>query len=204
MHVDTGHNFGEVLESATGGRRLASGCVGRRAGVHRRGRVTEETGRHASRNRLQTVTLLGRDRGAPVRRAVRRRAPGRGEARAKERVFSFRDEFGQWDPKEQRPELWSRTTPGCAVRAHPPCSAVQLDELDVWAYIEREKLDIPSIYFRPRAARCSSGTACCSRTNPYVLRGEDEPLFTATVRYRTVGDMTCTGRSPRPPGRWPR
>jgi sulfate adenylyltransferase subunit 2 len=195
MHVDTGHNFPEVLEFRD--RRV--GELGVRLIVASvqdsidAGRVVEETGRHASRNRLQTVTLLDaieEQRFDALFGGARRDEE---KARAKERVFSFRDEFGQWDPKNQRPELWNlyntRIRRGEHIRVFPLSNWT---ELDVWAYIEREELDIPSIYFaheRPVFERDGLLLA----ENPYVTRGEDEPVFGATVRYRTVGDMTCTG-----------
>ncbi|HJY73577.1 MAG TPA: sulfate adenylyltransferase subunit CysD [Streptosporangiaceae bacterium] len=195
MHVDTGHNFPEVLEFrdrrvAELGVRLIVASVQDSIDA---GRVAEETGRHASRNRLQTVTLLDaieEQRFDALFGGARRDEE---KARAKERVFSFRDEFGQWDPKNQRPELWNlynaRIHRGEHIRVFPLSNWT---ELDVWAYIEREELDIPSIYFaheRPVFERDGLLLA----ENPYVTRGEDEPLFSATVRYRTVGDMTCTG-----------
>jgi len=195
LHIDTGHNFPEVIEFrdrrvAELGVRLVVASVQESIDA---GRVTEETGRHASRNRLQTVTLLDaieEHRFDALFGGARRDEE---KARAKERVFSFRDEFGQWDPKNQRPELWNlyntRLRRGEHIRVFPLSNWT---ELDVWAYIEREKLEIPSIYFaheRPVFERDGLLLA----DNPYVLRGEDEPLFTATVRYRTVGDMTCTG-----------
>ena len=195
MHVDTGHNFPEVLEFrdrrvAELGVRLIVASVQDSIDA---GRVVEETGRHASRNRLQTVTLLDaieEQRFDALFGGARRDEE---KARAKERVFSFRDEFGQWDPKNQRPELWNlynaRIHRGEHIRVFPLSNWT---ELDVWAYIEREELDIPSIYFaheRPVFERDGLLLA----DNPYVTRGEDEPLFTATVRYRTVGDMTGTG-----------
>ena len=115
------------------------------------------------------------------------------KARAKERVFSFRDEFGQWDPKNQRPELWNiyntRIRMGEHIRVFPLSNWT---ELDVWQYIAREELEIPSIYFaHPRSVFERDGMLLAD--NPYIPRGEDEPVFQATVRYRTVGDMTCTG-----------
>ena len=195
MHVDTGHNFPEVLEFRDRrvtelGVRLIVASVQDSIDA---GRVAEETGRHASRNRLQTVTLLDaieEQRFDALFGGARRDEE---KARAKERVFSFRDEFGQWDPKNQRPELWNlyntRIRRGEHIRVFPLSNWT---ELDVWAYIEREELDIPSIYFahqRPVFERDGLLLA----ENPYVTRGEDEPVFSATVRYRTVGDMTCTG-----------
>jgi sulfate adenylyltransferase subunit 2 len=195
MHVDTGHNFPEVLEFrdrrvAELGVRLIVASVQDSIDA---GRVAEETGRHASRNRLQTVTLLDaieEQRFDALFGGARRDEE---KARAKERVFSFRDEFGQWDPKNQRPELWNlyntRIRRGEHIRVFPLSNWT---ELDVWDYIDREELDIPSIYFaheRPVFERDGLLLA----ENPYVTRGEDEPVFSATVRYRTVGDMTCTG-----------
>ena len=195
MHVDTGHNFPEVLEFrdrrvAELGVRLIVASVQDSIDA---GRVAEETGRRASRNRLQTVTLLDaieEQRFDALFGGARRDEE---KARAKERVFSFRDEFGQWDPKNQRPELWNlyntRIRRGEHIRVFPLSNWT---ELDVWDYIEREELDIPSIYFaheRPVFERDGLLLA----ENPYVTRGEDEPVFGATVRYRTVGDMTITG-----------
>jgi len=198
MHVDTGHNFTEALEFrdrrvAQLGVRLVVASVQDSIDA---GRVVEETGRHASRNRLQTVTLLDaieEHRFDALFGGARRDEE---KARAKERVFSFRDEFGQWDPKNQRPELWSlyntRLHRGEHIRVFPLSNWT---ELDVWSYIERESLEIPSIYFSHRR-QVFERDGLLLADNPYVARGEDEPLFEATVRYRTVGDMTCTGAVP--------
>jgi sulfate adenylyltransferase subunit 2 len=157
------------------------------------GRQVDETGRWASRNRLQTMTLLDtieEERYDALFGGARRDEE---KARAKERVFSFRDEFGQWDPKNQRPELWSlyntKIRRGEHIRVFPLSNWT---ELDIWAYIEREQLQIPSIYFaHERDVFERDGILLAD--NPYVSRGDDEDLFLATVRYRTVGDMTCTG-----------
>jgi sulfate adenylyltransferase subunit 2 len=195
MHVDTGHNFPEVIEFRD--RRVAELSVRLIvASVQESidtGRVAEETGRHASRNRLQTVTLLDaieEHRFDALFGGARRDEE---KARAKERVFSFRDEFGQWDPKNQRPELWNlyntRLRRGEHIRVFPLSNWT---ELDVWSYIEREKLDIPSIYYAHQR-QVFERDGLLLADNPHVPRGEDEPLFTATVRYRTVGDMTGTG-----------
>jgi sulfate adenylyltransferase subunit 2 len=195
MHVDTGHNFPEVIEFRD--RRVAELSVRLIvASVQESidtGRVAEETGRHPSRNRLQTVTLLDaieEHRFDALFGGARRDEE---KARAKERVFSFRDEFGQWDPKNQRPELWNlyntRLHRGEHIRVFPLSNWT---ELDVWSYIEREKLDIPSIYYAHQR-RVFERDGLLLADNPHVPRGEDEPLFTATVRYRTVGDMTGTG-----------
>ena len=195
MHVDTGHNFPEVIEFRD--RRVAELSVRLIvASVQESidaGRVAEETGRHASRNRLQTVTLLDaieEHRFDALFGGARRDEE---KARAKERVFSFRDEFGQWDPKNQRPELWNlyntRLRRGEHIRVFPLSNWT---ELDVWTYIERQELDIPSIYYA-HERQVFERDGLLLAENPYVTRGEDEPVFTATVRYRTVGDMTGTG-----------
>jgi sulfate adenylyltransferase subunit 2 len=195
MHVDTGHNFPEVLEfrdrrAGQTGVRLVVASVQESIDA---GRVAEETGRWASRNRLQTVTLLDAisdHRFDAVFGGARRDEE---KARAKERVFSFRDEFGQWDPKNQRPELWSiyntRIRMGEHIRVFPLSNWT---ELDVWQYIARENLEIPSIYLaHPRNVFERDGMLLAD--NPYIPRGDDEPVFEASVRYRTVGDMSCTG-----------
>jgi sulfate adenylyltransferase subunit 2 len=195
MHVDTGHNFPEVIEFRDRrveqtGVRLVVASVQESIDA---GRVAEETGRWASRNRLQTVTLLDAisdHRFDAVFGGARRDEE---KARAKERVFSFRDEFGQWDPKNQRPELWSiyntRIRMGEHIRVFPLSNWT---ELDVWQYIAKENLEIPSIYLaHPRDVFERDGMLLAD--NPYIPRGDDEPVFQATVRYRTVGDMSCTG-----------
>src|SRR6201986_447901 len=195
MHVDTGHNFPEVLEFRD--RRVAE--LGVRLVVDEvqksidEGRQVEETGRWASRNRLQTVTLLDtieENRYDALFGGARRDEE---KARAKERVFSFRDEFGQWDPKNQRPELWNlyntRIRRGEHIRVFPLSNWT---ELDVWAYIERENLEIPSIYYaHERVVFERDGILLAD--NPYLTQLEGEETFTATVRFRTVGDMTITG-----------
>jgi sulfate adenylyltransferase subunit 2 len=193
--VDTGHNFPEVLDYrdrrvAELGARLVVASVQESIDA---GRVVEESGRFASRNRLQTTTLL--DAIAENRFDAAFGGARRDEerARAKERVFSFRDEFGQWDPKNQRPELWNvyntRIRRGEHIRVFPLSNWT---ELDVWHYIAREQLEIPSIYFaHTRMVFERDGILLAD--NEYVTRGEDEPLFEAQVRYRTVGDLTVTG-----------
>jgi len=195
MHVDTGHNFPEVLEFrdrrvAEAGARLVVASVQESIDA---GRVSEETGRWASRNRLQTTTLLdaiSEHQFDAVFGGARRDEE---KARAKERVFSFRDEFGQWDPKNQRPELWNlyntRIRRDEHIRVFPISNWT---ELDVWQYIARENLEIPAIYYaHPRHVFERDGILLAD--SPYVTRGDDEPVFEASVRYRTVGDMTCTG-----------
>ncbi|MBO0809421.1 MAG: sulfate adenylyltransferase subunit CysD [Actinobacteria bacterium] len=195
MHVDTGHNFPEVIEFRD--RRVAElGVQLVVASVQESidaGRVTEETGRWASRNRLQTVTLLDAitdHRFDAVFGGARRDEE---KARAKERVFSFRDEFGQWDPKAQRPELWSiyntRIRMGEHIRVFPLSNWT---ELDIWQYIAREELEIPPIYMA-HTRRVFERDGMLLADNPYIPRQPDEQVYEATVRYRTVGDMTCTG-----------
>jgi sulfate adenylyltransferase subunit 2 len=195
MHIDTGHNFPEVLKfrdarAAELGVRMIVASVQDSIDA---GRVTEETGRWASRNRLQTTTLLDaieEHRFDALFGGARRDEE---KARAKERVFSFRDEFGQWDPKNQRPELWNiyntRIRRGEHIRVFPLSNWT---ELDVWAYIEREGLELPPVYFA-HARNVFERDGILLADSPYVARGDDELLSEATVRYRTVGDMTCTG-----------
>jgi sulfate adenylyltransferase subunit 2 len=195
MHVDTGHNFPEVIEFRD---RLVS-QIGERLIVANvqdsidAGRVAEETGPRASRNRLQTTTLLDaiEEHGFDAAFGGARRDEER--ARAKERVFSFRDDFGQWDPKAQRPELWSlfngRIRKGEQVRVFPISNWT---ELDVWQYIATEGLQVPSIYFsHDRQVFRRDGMLYAHSEHVQLIDGE-EP-FTESVRYRTVGDMTCTG-----------
>jgi sulfate adenylyltransferase subunit 2 len=195
MHVDTGHNFPEVIEFRD--RRVAE--LGERlivASVQEsidKGRVLEETGPRASRNQLQTVTLLDAiaEHGFDAAFGGARRDEER--ARAKERVFSFRDDFGQWDPKNQRPELWNlyngRIKKGENVRVFPISNWT---ELDVWEYIDQEGLEVPSIYFsHERDVFRRDGMLYAWREGTELIDGEE--IFSETVRYRTVGDMSCTG-----------
>jgi sulfate adenylyltransferase subunit 2 len=195
MHVDTGHNFPEVIEFRD--RRVAE--LGERlivASVQEsidRGRVVEETGPRASRNRLQTTTLLDaiEEHGFDAAFGGARRDEER--ARAKERIFSFRDDFGGWDPKNQRPELWSiyngRIRRGEHVRVFPLSNWT---ELDVWQYILEEDIEVPSIYLaHEREVFRRDGMLYAMSAYVELIDGE-EP-FSASVRYRTVGDMSCTG-----------
>jgi sulfate adenylyltransferase subunit 2 len=195
MHVDTGHNFPEVIEFRDRlieqiGERLIVASVQESID---KGRVVEETGPRASRNRLQTTTLLDaiEEHGFDAAFGGARRDEER--ARAKERIFSFRDDFGQWDPKAQRPELWQlyngRVRKGEHVRVFPISNWT---ELDVWQYIEREKLELPPIYFaHEREVFARDGMLYAASEFVELMDGEE--VFTETVRYRTVGDMTCTG-----------
>ncbi len=195
MHVDTGHNFPEVLEF----RDRLTDQIGERLIVASvqdsidKGRVAEETGPRASRNRLQTVTLLDAiaEHGFDAAFGGARRDEER--ARAKERVFSFRDDFGQWEPKRQRPEVWSlyngRIRKGEHVRVFPLSNWT---ELDVWQYIDQEKLEVPSIYYAHKR-QVFERDGMLYALSPYVQLIEGEQPFETSVRYRTVGDMTCTG-----------
>ncbi len=195
MHVDTGHNFDEVIEfrdrrAAELGAELIVASVQDSIDS---GRVREETGPRASRNRLQTVTLLDaiEEHGFDAAFGGARRDEER--ARAKERIFSFRDDFGQWDPRRQRPELWDvyngRIRRGEHVRVFPLSNWT---ELDVWEYIRAEELELPSIYFaHEREVFPRDGMLYAVSPFTELLNGE-EP-FKTSVRYRTVGDMSCTG-----------
>src|SRR5436309_3072625 len=195
MHVDTGHNFPEVLEFRDRlidelGERLIVASV-QQSIDH--GRVVEETGPRASRNRLQTVTLLDAiaEHGFDAAFGGARRDEER--ARAKERVFSFRDDFGQWEPKRQRPEVWAlyngRIRKGEHVRVFPLSNWT---ELDVWQYIAQERLEVPSIYFA-HTREVFERDGMLYAMSPHVQLIDGEEPFETSVRYRTVGDMTCTG-----------
>jgi sulfate adenylyltransferase subunit 2 len=195
MHVDTGHNFPEVIEFrdrrvAELGERLIVASV--QASIDR-GRVVEESGPRASRNRLQTTTLLDaiEQHGFDAAFGGARRDEER--ARAKERIFSFRDDFGGWDPKNQRPELWNiyngRIRRGENVRVFPISNWT---ELDVWEYLAVEALEVPSIYFAHQREVFARDGMLYAMSEHVQLIDAEQP-FTASVRYRTVGDMSCTG-----------
>jgi sulfate adenylyltransferase subunit 2 len=195
MHVDTGHNFPEVLEFRDRrvrelGERLIVASVQESID---RGRVVEEDGARASRNQLQTTTLLDAIEEHRFDAAIGGARRDEERSRAKERIFSFRDDFGQWNPRAQRPELWSlynaRVRRGEHVRVFPISNWT---ELDVWQYIAREELELPSIYFaHEREVFRRDGMLYA--VSPYVERLPGEDPFVASVRFRTVGDMTCTG-----------
>jgi sulfate adenylyltransferase subunit 2 len=195
MHVDTGHNFPEVIEYRD--RRVAE--LGLQLVVSSvqddidAGRVAEETGPRASRNRLQTVSLL---RGIAENRYDAVFGGGRRDeekARAKERVFSFRDEHGAWDPKNQRPELWSlyntRVRKGENMRVFPISNWT---ELDIWQYIAEENIDIPSIYYA-HTRQVVERDGMLLAVTPFITVAPDETPFEHLVRFRTVGDASCTG-----------
>lgn len=195
MHVDTGHNFPEVIEFRDRrveelGERLVVASVQESID---RGRVVEETGPRASRNQLQTTTLLDAIEEHQFDAAMGGARRDEERARAKERIFSFRDDFGQWNPRAQRPELWNlynaRIRKGEHIRVFPISNWT---ELDVWQYIRREELELPSIYFsHERDVFKRDGMLYAA--SEHVERYPDEVPFRAAVRFRTVGDMTCTG-----------
>jgi sulfate adenylyltransferase subunit 2 len=195
MHVDTGHNFPEVI--AFRDRRVEElGVELVVASVQDSidgGRVVEETGPRASRNRLQTTTLLDAMAEHDFDAAFGGARRDEERARAKERMLSFRDEHGQWDPKAQRPELWSlyngRIHRGEHVRVFPLSNWT---ELDVWRYIAVEALEVPSIYFA-HDRQVFSRDGMLYALSPYVELIDGEEPFATSVRYRTVGDMSCTG-----------
>jgi sulfate adenylyltransferase subunit 2 len=195
MHVDTGHNFPEVIDFRDRlierlGERLVIASVEESI---RQGRVVEETGPRASRNRLQSVTLLDAIAEHEFDAAFGGARRDEERARAKERIFSFRDEAGQWDPKAQRPELWSlyngRHHRGEHVRVFPISNWT---ELDVWQYIAEENLEIPSIYYAHERKVFKRDGMLYALSDFVELMDGEEP-FDASVRYRTVGDMSCTG-----------
>jgi sulfate adenylyltransferase subunit 2 len=195
MHVDTGHNFPEVIEFrdrsvAELGLELIVASVQQSIDS---GRATEQTGPRASRNRLQTVTLLDaiEEHGFDAAFGGARRDEER--SRAKERVLSFRDDFGQWDPRRQRPELWDlyngRVRRGEHVRAFPLSNWT---ELDVWEYIAAEGIELPSIYFA-HEREVFERDGMLYAVSEFVERLDGEDPFVESVRYRTVGDLTVTG-----------
>jgi sulfate adenylyltransferase subunit 2 len=195
MHVDTGHNFPEVIEfrDRTIESLEAQLIVASVQEAIDQGRVVEDTGPRASRNRLQTESLLNaieKHRFDMVFGGARRDEE---KARAKERVFSFRDDFGQWDPKNQRPELWSLYNPrirlGEHIRAFPISNWT---EMDIWQYVEDEEIELPSVYFA-HERKVFERDGMLMAESPYLAPMSNEELFEATVRFRTVGDMTCTG-----------
>ncbi len=195
MHVDTGHNFPEVLEYRD--RRVAELevrlVVASVQDSIDQGRSVEETGPRASRNRLQTITLLDAITSNGFDAVFGGGRRDEEKARAKERVFSFRDEFGQWDPKNQRPELWDlyngRHRKGEHIRVFPISNWT---ELDVWQYIADDEIEVPSIYFAHRR-RVFMRDGMWLAENPYVTLMDGEEIEERQVRYRTVGDMSCTG-----------
>ncbi|MDG1226728.1 MAG: sulfate adenylyltransferase subunit CysD [Polaribacter sp.] len=195
MHIDTGHNFPETIEFRD---RLA-----KELGVELiirnvqdnidSGRVKEETGRYASRNMLQTETLLDAIEEFGFDACIGGARRDEEKARAKERIFSVRDDFGQWDEKNQRPEVFDmlngRIDLGQNVRVFPISNWT---ELDVWSYIEQENIEIPSIYFAHKRKIFLRDGMIWSADDSVVFRDKEEEIQEKMVRFRTVGDMSCT------------
>ena len=195
MHVDTGHNFPEAIAFRDNlvekyGVELIVGSV---QDSIDEGRVEEETGPDASRNALQTVTLLDTLKKHQVDAALGGGRRDEEKARAKERFFSHRDIFGQWDPKNQRPELWNlyngRKKPGENFRVFPISNWT---EMDVWQYIAKEDIEIPEIYFAHERKVFNRRGVWLADT-AFINKMDDEEVVTKVVRFRTIGDATCTG-----------
>jgi sulfate adenylyltransferase subunit 2 len=195
MHVDTGHNFAEVIEFrdrrvAELGARLVVASVQDAIDA---GKVVEESGPRASRNRIQTVPLLEAIESHGFDAVFGGARRDEEKARAKERVFSFRDDFGQWDPKNQRPELWNlyngRHRKGEHIRVFPLSNWT---ELDIWQYVAAEGVELPSIYFA-HTRRVFQRDDMWLAESRWVTLLDGEEIEERTVRFRTVGDATCTG-----------
>lgn len=194
VHIDTGHNFQEALDyrdelAETVGAKL---IVRKVEDTIRQKRLTEQKGKFASRNQLQTYTLLDAIEEFEFDACIGGARRDEEKARAKERIFSVRDEFGQWDPKLQRPELWNtyngKIQKGSNVRVFPISNWT---ELDVWNYIRREKIALPSIYFaHEREVLEHEGQLVA--ISPFIRLDDGDKISVKKVRYRTVGDMTCT------------
>ncbi len=194
MHVDTGHNFSEVIEFRDSsveklGVNLVVASVQESIDA---GRVVEDTGPRASRNRLQTTTLLDAIEQHEFDAVMGGARRDEEKARAKERFFSFRDEFGQWDPKNQRPEIWSlyngRHRKGEHIRVFPLSNWT---ELDIWQYVAAEAIELPPIYFAHRREVFRRDGMLMAVTD-FLQPSADEEVFETTVRFRTIGDATCT------------
>ncbi|MBF6078261.1 sulfate adenylyltransferase subunit CysD [Nocardia beijingensis] len=195
LHIDTGHNFDEVIayRDETVARLGLRLVVGRVQDDIDAGRVVEETGPRASRNRLQTTTLLRSIQQGSFDAVFGGARRDEEKARAKERVFSFRDEYGQWDPRRQRPELWNlyngRHRAGEHIRVFPLSNWT---ELDIWSYIAAEGIELPALYYAHRRPVVQRDGMLLAHTRFLQLLDGEEP-YEATVRFRTVGDATCTG-----------
>ncbi len=195
LHIDTGHNFIETLEYRDNliekiGATLYVGSVQESID---KGRVVEESGYNASRNILQTTTLLDTIEKYKFDAAMGGGRRDEEKARAKERFFSHRDEFGQWDPKNQRPELWNifngRKNPGEHFRVFPISNWT---EMDVWQYIMKEEIELPSLYFTHQREVFKRDGQWLAKA-PFMKLKPDEKYELKTVRCRTIGDITCTG-----------
>lgn len=195
MHIDTGHNFPETLEY----RDRWIEKIGARLIVRSvqdsidQGRAVEEKGPNASRNAIQTITLLDAISEFQFDAAMGGGRRDEEKARAKERFFSHRDEFGQWDPKNQRPELWNIFNGKKRIGEHMRVFPISnWTEMDVWQYILLEKLDLPNLYFTHRR-RCISRNGILLAESDFLPLRQGEKVAEYEVRFRTVGDMTCTG-----------
>ena len=197
LHIDTGHNFPETIEYRDNlvreiSARLFIGSVQESIS---KGRVVEETGVNASRNVLQTVTLLDAIEQHGFDAAIGGGRRDEEKARAKERFFSHRDEFGQWDPKNQRPELWNlfngKKYPGEHFRVFPLSNWT---EMDIWQYILIEKIEIPALYFS-HERECVDRKGVLLAKSDYLKLQDGEKWEKMTIRFRTIGDMSCTGAS---------
>jgi sulfate adenylyltransferase subunit 2 len=194
VHIDTGHNFQETIDYRDAmikriGEKLIVGYV---QDDINQGKVVEQKGKNASRNQLQTVTLLNTIAKHQFDACIGGARRDEEKARAKERIFSVRDEFGQWDPKRQRPELWNiyngKIHKGENVRVFPISNWT---ELDVWNYIRREKIELPTIYFaHQRDVITRNGQLMAA--SPFLNMDNEDVVENRNVRFRTVGDMTCT------------
>ena len=198
VHIDTGHNFQEALDFRDAlAEKINEKLIVRMVeDTIRRQNLTETKGKFASRNGLQTYTLLETIEEFGFDACIGGARRDEEKARAKERIFSVRDEFGQWDPKLQRPELWNiyngKINKGENVRVFPISNWT---ELDIWNYIRREKIDLPSIYFsHEREVLEHEGQLVA--TSSFIQKSDDDLISVQRVRYRTVGDMTCTAAVP--------
>lgn len=194
VHIDTGHNFEETIRYRDEmierlGEKLIVGSVQQSIDE---GKVVEQRGKNASRNPLQTVTLLDTIEKHQFDACIGGARRDEEKARAKERIFSVRDEFGQWDPKRQRPELWNiyngKIHKGENVRVFPISNWT---ELDVWNYIKREKIDLPSIYFAHHR-NCIIRNGQLMAASTFLNMDEEETVVNKQIRFRTVGDISCT------------
>ncbi len=195
LHIDTGHNFEETIKF----RDWLAEEVGAKLIIRYvqdsidQGRAVEEKGLNPSRNGLQTITLLDAIEELKFDACFGGARRDEEKARAKERMFSHRDEFGQWDPKNQRPELWNlyngRKRPGEHFRVFPISNWT---EMDVWQYVAQERMELPSVYFSHKREIVNRGGMLLGKS-PYITLLDGEKYEERVVRFRTVGDMTCTG-----------
>jgi sulfate adenylyltransferase subunit 2 len=195
MHVDTGHNFDETIEFRDRFcKEIGAELIVRTVeGSIKAGRVAEEKGENPSRNASQTVTLLDAVNEFKFDAAMGGARRDEEKARSKERFFSFRNEFGQWDPKNQRPELWDIYNGKKHLGEHFRCFPISnWTEMDVWQYIKAEELDLPSIYFSHEREIVDRDGSLLA-TGQYNKAVGSEVAEIRTIRFRTVGDMTCTG-----------